>query len=156
MRCPNCGAPISKRERRCSFCGWENDRYEPAGPHVLALLARGKQAHSEHRWSDAVEALSEAVEEDPEVFDAYFYLADAWAQLGLLDRAAEAMERAAKIRPGNAGVAYNLAAIYASQGDTKRARKLFERARELAATDPQLDDRDGFLDRVAAQLARLG
>ena len=66
------------------------------------------------------------------------------------------MERAAKIRPGSAGVAYNLAALYASQGDTRRARKHFERARELAATDPQLADRDAFLGRVAAQLARLG
>ncbi len=155
MRCPNCGAPVSKRERRCSFCGWENDRYEPARPHVLALLARGRQAHSERRWADAVEALAEAVEQDSELFDAYFYLADAWVQLGMLDRAVEAMEQASRIRPGSAGVVYNLAAILASQGDIRRARQLFERARELAATDPQLTDRDGFLRRVAGQLSQL-
>jgi tetratricopeptide (TPR) repeat protein len=155
VRCPNCGAPISKRERYCSFCGRGNDRYEPAGAHVLALLARGKEADSQGRWADAVEALAQVVEQDPEVFDAYFYLADAWAHLGMLDRAEEAMKGAAKIRPGSAVVWFNRATIAASRGRTGRARKLFQKASELAESDPSLADRQEFLERIRTELRRL-
>lgn len=156
MRCPNCGAPISRRERRCSYCGWENDRYRPPGAKVMALLARGKEAHGQGRYADAVEALAKALEEDPEVFDAYFYLADAWAHLGMLDRAAESMEGAARLRPGSAVVPFNRGTIEASRGHAEAARRFLEQARELAATDPLLADRQAFLGRVQDELRKLG
>lgn len=155
ITCVNCGASLPRLEAHCSYCGAANPAREELAPKVAALLARGIEAVRAERHADAVEALSEAVAIEPQLYDAYFYLASAWSSLGLEARAIDAMKSARELRGGSAVVAYNLGVLLERQQRRADALAEYAQAQKLAASDPTLADRAALIARIEACIARL-
>ena len=140
-QCSHCGAYISPRDEICSYCGTPNPHYQPPSAAINALLQQDLDAFRQENYALAAESYQRAVEQDPDIFDSYFYLAASMNALGREREAIEAMRKARQIRPGSAAVAYNLGVMYKAMGQARAAREHLENALQLAETDPALDDR---------------
>lgn len=136
LNCSSCGARVSRRDVSCSYCRATNAAYAPLAAKHAALLARGMEAHQQGRHADAVEALAAVIEEEPESFHAYFYLASAWSSLGNNDYALRAMQDASTIQPGNIALHYNLAVLLDRGHRRSEAIAEIEEAVRLADRDP--------------------
>lgn len=153
--CLQCGASVSRRDPSCPFCRARNAAHEPVPVEAMALLARGIEAMAHARYADAVEAFGRAVAADPEAFDAYFQLSAACDRLGMHERALEATRRAIALRPTSAAMHFNAGTFLLRLGRQGEARASFERAHELATSDPETPNREGVLGYVRAELAKL-
>jgi len=154
--CTYCRGPLCKYDRECSSCGAPNPAVALLAHEIETLVARGQQALQQARPADAIESLSRAVAMEPEVFDAYFYMAAAWNQLGNSQRALDAMMRARAIRPGNAALHYNIGMLTGRLGERPRARWHLLEAVRLLAHGSSLADKQQFFVTIVAELERLG
>ncbi len=154
-RCPNCGAMVSRHDRVCSYCGTENPEYQPPDDEVNALLEKGMEAFRQEEYAKASACYRQAVELDPDIFIAYFYLAASLNVLGRQREAIEAMEKARDIRPGNAAVYYNLGLLSQQAGNLREARAYWQEALTLVQTDPALQDPRQMQQRIERALAEL-
>lgn len=155
IQCSHCGAHISVRDRVCSWCGTPNPAYEPPEDAVNALLADGLRAYQQQEYARAARDYRLAIEQDPDVFDAYFYLAASLTALGRYAEAVRAMHQARKVRPGSAVVDYNLGVLYRRIGQAREARYHLEEALRKADTDVALQDRGAMKRRVKEELRAL-
>jgi tetratricopeptide (TPR) repeat protein len=106
VKCSSCGANVSARDQVCSYCGTQNPEYQPFGDEVNALLEKGMEAYQHRQFALAIDCYRYAIDLDPDVFSAYFYLAASLATLGRREDAVDAMKKAQEIRPGNTATYY--------------------------------------------------
>jgi tetratricopeptide (TPR) repeat protein len=110
----------------------------------LAYKAQGVILHRQRRYPEEEAAYRRGLKADGE--EAYYLLGVTLKNLDRLDEAVQALEQATRINPAYARAHTRLGEIYASRGDTDRARDQFRKA---IATDPG--------DSAAVKgLARLG
>lgn len=157
--CPGCGAGLSIRDERCSYCGSPNESHERSSARVESLVAAGIEALREGRLSAAVEALGQAIALDGEASDAYYSLADAWQRLGRNDKALAVMQRLERLRPGSAALQFNLGVLHAYYGDPRLAAEHLQKAGERVSDDPDPAllpaQRDEIRSRALEELKRL-
>ncbi len=83
------------------------------------------------RWDDAHTQLVEALRQSPDFADAWVELGNIEHQMGRLDAAQQAYERAIAAQSWLAGAHYNLGNVYLAKGEAARAVKSYARALEL-------------------------
>ena len=123
-QCPHCGAYVSLRDKVCSYCGTPNEACQPATHDVNLLLQQGLDAFQQHQYAIAVDRYHQVLERDPDIFDAYFYLAASLSALGRVKESLAAMQKARGIRPGSASVDFNLGVLFKNLGYANKARAL--------------------------------
>ncbi|RME08548.1 MAG: tetratricopeptide repeat protein [Anaerolineae bacterium] len=155
-RCASCGANLSASERVCSYCGAQNPAYRPPVDEVNALLEQGLKAFQQEQYALAIDCYRQAIEHDPNIFDAYFYLAESLHLLGREQEALEAMKMAQTIRPGSAAVYYNLGMLCRRMGRDREARKYLQAGLKRVNTDVMLQDRQKMKQMLEEELDRLG
>lgn len=153
VKCSSCGANVSKYDRMCSYCGTENPDYHSLDQEVAVLMSSGVEAFYNEQFAKAIGYFLGVIDRVPEVFDAYFYLAACHSALKRPAEAIKAMQQAQRIRPGNASLYLNLAILSKQVGNKEEAKKYLEQALVAARTDPMLQDRKDFENRVNKDLA---
>ncbi len=154
-QCSQCGAHVSRRDKVCSYCGTPNPAYEPPVDEVNQLLENGLHAYQQGHYALAIENYRQAIEQDPDVFDAYFYLTASLSALGRDKEAIDVMKKARRIRPGSATPDYNLGLLYRRIGKSKEARRSFEEALKKVDRDPALQNRAEVKQKIRQQLGEL-
>lgn len=122
---------------------------------VNALIEQGLRAYQQGRYTEAVEAYTEALNLDPRTFGAYFHLAAALETLGRTEKAYEVMLQAFDLYPGSAPLAYNIGFLASKMGRKSEAIEYLERALALSQTDTALDDPRAFRKTVKKTLQKI-
>ena len=107
-------------------------------------------------WAQAEERLLDALERDPSLTDAdgesyYGTLGGLYRRQGRYEDARRAYEQAHAVTPESSYPIVNLAALYAHQGDTERARHFFRMVEEKARLTLDDDPRNGWARGDLAQ-----
>lgn len=97
-----------------------------AGGQFSELLQNGIKAVQQNRPDKAIPMLEQAVQLNPESFDALFWLGAAYSLAQRWEEAANCFEQAKEIRPTVASVWYNLGVVYWRMGRTGDAIDCFE------------------------------
>ena len=155
MQCSSCGANISRGDHYCPYCGAENPQYELPVAEVDALLEKGMKAYQADEFATAVSCYRRAVLLDPDVFNAYFYLASSLSALGKQKEAIETMKQARSLNPSSAAVHYNLGLLYKQTGQGKAARKSLTKALAVVATDTAVQNPENMKRLIKQELAAL-
>ncbi|MEY2506931.1 MAG: hypothetical protein QOH01_1260 [Verrucomicrobiota bacterium] len=100
-----------------------------------AQLNYGKALHEARRVREAIEQYELALNRNPALAEAEFYLALAWSDLGDADKSIDHYQRSLAITPRNAKCESNLASILVSKGRLVEARSRYERSLSI---DPGL------------------
>ncbi len=140
-KCTQCGANVSPRDRTCSYCGAPNPEYQPPADDVNRWLEQAMEAYQQGLYASAAESCRRAIEQDPDIFQAYFYLAGSLSALGREKEAVDAMKAAQRIRPGSSVTDYNLGLLYKQMGQAGEAHRHLESALRKVGTDMALQDR---------------
>jgi len=140
QKCASCGGNISRHDQACSYCGTPNPEYCPPDREVNLLLEKAMEAFQNEHYAEAVDYYLQVIEIDPDVFEAYFYLAAGYTKLKRNEEAIKVMEKARMIRPGSAPVYYNLGILCKQVGRKAEARAYLEEALALVKTDAAVDD----------------
>ncbi len=155
VKCSGCGANVSSRDQVCSYCGTQNQDYQPPGDEVHALLEKGMDAYQHRRYALAVDCTRQAIELDPDVFNAYFYLAAGLTALGRREEAIEAMKKAQEIRPGNTATYYNLGLLFKQLGRKGEAQESLEKALKMIGSDGAIQNREQMKRNIEKELKAL-
>ena len=153
--CPHCGAVISHRDPVCPWCGAPNPDYQPPADEINVLLENGMTAYQQQQYALAADYYQRVIEQDPEIFDAYFYLAASLTALGRVKEAIKTMQKARMLRPNSAPIDYNLGMLYKRMGNRGEARHYLEQALEKVAADPALQHPQEMRSRIQRELALL-
>ena len=110
-------------------------RFHVLGDRTERAFTRG-QRHLD-RWSfdEAVRTLDVAIDRDPAYPQLYMYKALALAELGRLQGAVAALDRAAQLQPDNFVFPLSAGCIHLDEGQTAAASQAFVRAAALAPTN---------------------
>ena len=139
FKCAGCGAHVSQYDQACSYCGAPNPEYRPLERELNQLLEKGMEAFQNAHYAEAIACYQQVIAIDPDVFDAYFYLASAYSSLKRYKEAIKMMEQARAIRPGSAPIYYNLGILCQQVGRKSEARAYFQEALERVKTDPAIE-----------------
>jgi rhomboid protease GluP len=112
---------------------------------AISRLFRARDAIERESWDEAVVELEEAVDQDPTLVDAHFYLGLARNHLGQSEVAAEAYESALVLDPVFSSAHWNLALTYLELDRLADAQTHFETYLQLNPEDvgevqPYLDE----------------
>ncbi|MDQ3266663.1 MAG: tetratricopeptide repeat protein [Myxococcota bacterium] len=100
---------------------------QPQDASVQALTRKGRQLFHDGKVRDALCTLDQATRKDATVAEAWFWLASAAAEVGLSQRAEQAVQRALELEPG-LGEAWVLSGYIAQQnGNLDQARSRYQR-----------------------------
>ncbi|MEV6956081.1 tetratricopeptide repeat protein [Streptomyces sp. NPDC051183] len=113
-----------------------------------AEIGMGALAAARHDFPTALDWALKATTSDPYSASAHGVLADAYTQLGRYDKADEAVQQMADLRPDAASLA-RASYAFELKGDTKQARDLMRRSLTAAATPAD----SAFARAVLASLA---
>ncbi len=100
------------------------------------LVARAIVAYGEKRYEDALAALRQALEVDPNNADALYYTGLVYIAQGRPEEAAEVLEKSRARSPKDEATLFQLGVVYFSQGKYDQAQPLLE---QVFATNPRLD-----------------
>ncbi|WP_428939164.1 tetratricopeptide repeat protein [Fontivita pretiosa] len=114
---------------------------QPPPLEAIELFARARDALLQNQRYTAINLLEKAVKLDPDSYELWFTLGQAYQGIGgSADRALAAFEQAARIRPDDIEVQTELGRAYQSRGDLNRAIERFRMARQTTeyrqAEDP--------------------
>ena len=155
VKCSNCGASVSYHDQTCSSCGTANPEYHAPGDEVNALLEKAMEAYQRERYAAAIDHYNRAIALDPDVFNAYFYLAACLTVLGRRKEAIRAMQSAQRIRPGSSPIYLNLGLLYKQEGDKGTARTYLQKALKLVDSDASLNNREQLKQHIRKELSGL-
>ncbi|MBN2257876.1 MAG: tetratricopeptide repeat protein [Anaerolineaceae bacterium] len=150
--CTKCGGLVSLHEEKCPGCGEHNTDYQPLAEDIQRALDEATSNYQQKKYVLAAQAYQEVIALDPEIFSAYFFLADSLQNLGKTGDAKQAMQAAAALRPGSAPVYYNLGYMNECLGDFTGARAAYEQALKLAENDVNVQNNKDFIKRIKKQL----
>jgi len=156
INCKNCGAVVARRDETCSYCGTPNHAYIPISADQDALMAGAMGAWQNGNYGAAIKLYRQIINDDPELFLAYFYLAHCLNTTGQSGEAIAVMTQASQLRPGNASIYYNIALMQQARGQYSEAMTNLQKALKLTDTDPQLTDRQDFQRRVQKAIGQVG
>lgn len=154
VKCPSCGANVSKYDKTCSYCGAENSEYRSPDREATIKMGEGMEAFKNGQYATAIRYFLDVIDLAPEVFDAHLYLSASHSALNRPEEALKAMEQAQRLRPGSAPLYYNLAILCKQVGQKEDAKKYLEQALVTARTDTVLPDQKEFENRVKKELAQ--
>lgn len=100
------------------------------------LVAQAVLAYEEKRYQDALAALQEALQADPENTDALYYTGLVRVALGQPEQAVEALEKARALHPADEAIQFQLGVVYFSLSKYDQAVPLLEAVFEKS---PKLD-----------------
>lgn len=126
-----------------------NKAYDMIGGNITdatwdLAFARGIANERLKNWEQAEKDLQTALSFQPDQPYVLNYLGYSWADQGInLDKAAEMIEKAVRLRPNDGAIVDSLGWIYFRMGEYDKAVKTLERAIELASTEPELNDHLG-------------
>ena len=127
------------------------ERHAPERPEFYYELGR---AHAKRSNFEAVIHWSEeALRRDATFAPALKELADAAVELGRLEQAAQALDRAVALQPKDADALASLGNVYLQQGRTSEARSALQRALALDAHLPRANNTMGLAALNAGQTA---
>jgi tetratricopeptide (TPR) repeat protein len=125
-------------------------RRRPPQPQVVKHLREGYEHLQAGRHADALEALTVAAEIDPQVPDAYHYMAETYRRLQLLEKAEQAYRQALAVDPSYRRSRKGLAWVLYEAGQYEEAATLLT---PLRGEDPE----DPFvLKELAMNMIALG
>ena len=113
------------------------------------LLERGLEFLRESMFTEASEALKEAVALHPQYADLRNYLGQSYLWQDMTDLAIAEFQKAIEINPSFVGAHMNLASAYERDGRIDEARAELTRALEINRSNPEAEDRLHRLDRTA-------
>lgn len=155
VKCSSCGASVSYHDQTCSYCGTTNPNYHAPVDEVNMLLEKAMDAYQHERYAVAIDHYNRAIALDPDVFNAYFYLAACLTVLGRRKEAIRAMQRAQIIRPGNSPIYVNLGLLYKQEGDKVEARRYLEKALKMVESDSSVNNREQLKQHIKKELSGL-
>lgn len=155
VKCSSCGADVSRHDQACSYCGASNLGYQPPTDEVNALLEKAMDAFQQAHYAVAIDNYNQAIALDPDVFNAYFYLASSLNTLGRTKEAIQAMQRAQALRPGSSAAYTNLGILYKQQGENAQARKYLEKALKMVDSDGYINNREQVRKHIKKELSGL-
>ncbi|MGB8983173.1 MAG: tetratricopeptide repeat protein [Anaerolineales bacterium] len=155
VKCSSCGANVSCHDQVCSHCGTANPDYRALDNEVNTLLEKGRNAFKNEQHAAAIESYYQAIALNPDVFDAYFYLAASLTALGRRKEAIQAMQKAQAIRPGNTAIYVNLGLLCKQEGQKAEARKYLEKALKMIDSDSAMQNRDQLRQHIKKELGDL-
>jgi tetratricopeptide (TPR) repeat protein len=126
-----------------------NKAYEMVGnnitaPHWELSFARGITNERLKNWDAAEKDLKTALMFQPDQPYILNYLGYSWADQGVnLDKAAEMIEKAVRLKPDDGAIVDSLGWIYFRMGQYDKAVIVLERASQLAPTEPEINDHLG-------------
>ncbi|HEY9076168.1 MAG TPA: hypothetical protein VIO61_06470 [Anaerolineaceae bacterium] len=154
LKCVRCGGDVSRHHQVCSYCGTHNPDYYPPERKVNLLLEKGLEAFENSHFAEAVDYFVKIFEVDPDVFEAFIYLAGGYPRLRYTEEATKTTEKAQKIRPGSALINSYRGILYKQMGRKAEVRANLEKAVELVKTDATVDDyRKEFKKTIEKALA---
>lgn len=98
---------------------------------VAAETLAGRMAATAGDWKASVVHHAHAEKLDRRFWKAPFNLGLAYLQMGRMDEAVSALERAEKLAPGEADIHFGLGLAHKARGELDRARSAFCRSKEL-------------------------
>ncbi len=152
-QCESCGANISDTDEACSYCGKKNSAYRQVDNDVNYLLEEAMAAYKNEQYAMAINYYNQAIALDPDVVDAYFYLAAGYSALKRYEEAIQAMEKAKALRPGNPPIYYNLGMLHKLNGRKVEARQNYEMALALSKKEPTPNN--SFVKNIEKELKEL-
>lgn len=126
-----------------------NDAYALLGNNITAKywdlsFARGMTNERLKNWAQAEKDLQTALLFEPDQPYVLNYLGYSWADQGInLDKAAEMIEKAVRLKPDDGAIVDSLGWIYFRMGQYDKAVATLEKAIQLAPTEPELNDHLG-------------
>ena len=114
----------------------------PAGPasaqqeEADVLVSQAILSYEEKRYQDALTALQEALQLDPENADALYYTGLVRVALGQPEQAVEALEKARALHPTDEAIQFQLGVVYFSLSKYDQAQPLLQ---AVFTTNPKLD-----------------
>ncbi len=115
-----------------------------AEPSWADYFSRGMSLDRAGRWPEAEQDLKKALEMNPNEPDVQNYLGYSWIERGEnLNQAIELVKRAVEARPESGAITDSLGWGYYKLGNFKLAVELLERAAQLDASDPDLNNHLG-------------
>lgn len=126
-----------------------NKAFELAGDPVPQkywdlIFARGMTYERLKKWDDAERDLKLALTYEPDHPYVLNYLGYSWADQGLhLDKAAEMIEKAVRIRPDDGAIVDSLGWVYYRMGNYPKAAETLEKAIELLPNEAEINDHLG-------------
>lgn len=113
-------------------------------PYWELSFARGMTNERLKNWEDAEKDLKTALSFQPDQPYILNYLGYSWADQGTnLDKAADMIEKAARLKPDDGAIIDSLGWIYFRMGKFDKAVATLEKAIELAPTEPEINDHLG-------------
>lgn len=107
-------------------------------------FARGITNERLKNWAEAEKDLQTALLFEPDQPYVLNYLGYSWADQGInLDKAAEMIEKAVRLKPDDGAIVDSLGWIYFRMGQYDKAVATLEKAIQLAPTEPELNDHLG-------------
>lgn len=98
---------------------------------ALYALRMGTHFIKTRTWETAAVWFRQAIQIQPEFFEAYFLLGDVYLELGRLDDAVETYERAMRIKPEDTNVHLKLGIAYIARNDWNAALGQYHALRTL-------------------------
>ncbi|HAJ90387.1 MAG TPA: hypothetical protein DCM27_05160 [Rhodospirillaceae bacterium] len=126
-----------------------NTAYDLLGGTITAKywdlsFARGMTNERLKNWAQAEKDLQTALLFEPDQPYVLNYLGYSWADQGVnLDKAAEMIEKAVRLKPDDGAIVDSLGWIYFRLGQYDKAVATLEKAIQLAPTEPELNDHLG-------------
>ncbi len=126
-----------------------NKAYDFLGGTITAKywdlsFARGMANERLKNWSQAEKDLQTALLFEPDQPYVLNYLGYSWADQGInLDKAAEMIEKAVRLKPDDGAIVDSLGWIYFRMGQYDKAVATLEKAIQLSPTEPELNDHLG-------------
>lgn len=126
-----------------------NEAYDLLGNTITAKywdlsFARGMVNERLKNWAQAEKDLQTALLFEPDQPYVLNYLGYSWADQGInLDKAAEMIEKAARLKPDDGAIIDSLGWIYFRMGQYNKAVATLEKAIQLAPTEPEINDHLG-------------
>ncbi len=127
------------------------DAYE-VDTSIVHWMTQAAQAQQAGDYRAEAAAYRQALVIMPQNYLLYFYLANALIQSGQPNAAITVMQQGLQARPTSSALAFNIARTARSVGKTEQARIYFERALSLASVDPDLADRNAFINQIRAEI----
>ncbi len=126
-----------------------NKAYDMIGNNITAQnwelsFARGMTNERLKNWEQAEKDLKTALLFQPDQPYVLNYLGYSWADQGVnLDKAAEMIEKAVRLKPDDGSIVDSLGWIYFRMGQYDKAVLVLEKASQLSPTEPEINDHLG-------------
>ncbi|MGA8595451.1 MAG: tetratricopeptide repeat protein [Bryobacteraceae bacterium] len=104
-----------------------------------AHLSQGIQSLQQGHFQEAIQELTQAVQQEPQSYQGYFNLGLAYAQLGAPDKAELAFRKAVELNGSSAAARYNLGLALLQEGKSSQGIRELDAAVKLAPNNAEIE-----------------